>query len=191
MGKNNQIFPSRDLIFNSLKFKSPNNVNVIILGQDPYHNEGQAHGLSFSVPEDVPPPPSLKNIFKLVYKDSKIINGRSGNLTPWAKQGVLLLNTILTVKHRKPMSHKGIGWELFTNNLIKELSNHGNKVFILWGGPAIKNQSLIDINKNKVLTGPHPSPLSAYRGFFDCDHFNKANKYLIKQKKDSINWKQK
>ena len=187
--ENHQIYPPEDLIFHSLKFNSPINIKVIILGQDPYHNKGQAHGLSFSVPEDLPPPPSLKNIFKLVYSDCENEHITSGNLTPWAEQGVLLLNTILTVKHKEPLSHKNIGWEIFTDNLIKALSNLGEKVFILWGGPAIKKQALIDSDKNKVLTGPHPSPLSAYRGFFDCDHFNKTNNYLKKQKKHPIYWK--
>jgi uracil-DNA glycosylase len=183
------IFPKKEDWFNALKI-SPENINVIILGQDPYHGDNQAHGFSFSVKENIKLPPSLKNIFKEIEQEFKIeMSKQNGNLTPWVNQGVMLLNTVLTVEKSKPRSHKGKGWEVFTDEIILELSkNYSKKVFLLWGNDAIEKSHLIDDKKHLVLTSPHPSPFSAHKGFFGNNHFKLVNNYLIKNGKKAINW---
>ena len=163
-------------------------VKVIIIGQDPYHGYAQANGLAFSVDEGVRLPPSLQNIFKELYDDLGHSISQSGNLEKWSDQGVLLLNSSLTVELNKPNSHKDIGWEIFTDQIIKKISDISGKVFILWGSYAQKKEALINSEKNLVLKSPHPSPLSAYRGFFGCKHFSKANAYLKQQKITTIDW---
>jgi uracil-DNA glycosylase len=187
--KEKTIFPEKKDIFKAFELCSKKEIKVVILGQDPYHGKGQAHGLSFSVPKDIKTPPSLRNIHKAIFKNEYSKQLISNDLTTWAKQGVLLLNTILTVEEKKPNSHKSKGWEDFTDSIIKDVSSIGGIVFILWGAQAIKKSALIDNKKNLVLSGVHPSPLSAYRGFFDSDHFGEANKYLLLNNKDLIKWK--
>ncbi len=183
------IYPNMYDIFNAFKFTSFSNVKVVILGQDPYHNEGQAMGLSFSVPDGVDIPPSLVNIYKEISSDINAPIPKSGNLTKWAKNGVLLLNTVLTVRAHNANSHKSCGWEKFTDGVIKKLSDKKEHlVFILWGGNARSKKSLIDTNKHLVLESVHPSPLSAYNGFFGCKHFSKCNEYLSKYNIDVIDW---
>lgn len=184
------IYPPKNLWFNALDLTPLESVKVVIIGQDPYHGEDQAHGLSFSVPEGVKIPPSLRNIYKEL---STSITGysapQSGNLEHWAKQGVLLLNAVLTVEKGKAASHAGQGWEIFTDNLIQEINNHAsNVIFLLWGGYAQKKGHFIDTSKHTVLTSSHPSPLSAYRGFLGCGHFNQVNRILEKTNKASIIW---
>jgi len=184
------VFPPEDLVFNAFKLTPFGAVKVVILGQDPYHNEGQAHGLSFSVPEGMPLPPSLRNIYAELASD---IPGftfpRSGNLTPWAEQGVLLLNATLTVRAHQAASHQGRGWEAFTDEIIRQLSERQDAlVFILWGSYAQKKSILIDQQKHLVLKTVHPSPLSAHRGFFGCKHFSKTNEYLLSKGKKAIQW---
>jgi uracil-DNA glycosylase len=163
---------------------------VVILGQDPYPTAGHAHGLSFSVSKHIKPfPKSLNNIFKALSMDLNQVPPEHGDLIHWASQGVLLLNSVLTVAEGKPDSHKGIGWEKFTDAVIKKLSNEKvHLVFLLWGAKAQAKKVLIDTKKHYVLTAPHPSPLSAYRGFFDCKHFSKTNEYLAKNRISMINW---
>jgi uracil-DNA glycosylase len=164
-------------------------VKVVLLGQDPYHGKGQAHGLSFSVPEGVKPPPSLMNIFKEMHDDIGIPFPSHGNLTNWAKQGVLLLNASLSVRENEPLSHSAIGWTLFTDSVINKISNEKkNVVFLLWGKYAQQKQELIDETKHLVLKAAHPSPFSAYSGFFGCRHFSKTNEYLVKNGIDPIDW---
>lgn len=183
------IYPPGQLIFNAFNTTPLDNVKVVILGQDPYHNPGQAHGLSFSVPANVPPPPSLVNIFKEITNDLGIEMPRSGNLEKWAQQGVLLLNAALTVEANSPMSHSKIGWHEFTNAVIHTISQQkDNVVFMLWGSFAKSKQELIDKTKHLVLTAPHPSPLSAYNGFFGCGHFSKANQWLQNKGLKPIDW---
>jgi len=184
------IYPTYDNIFKAFELTSFNDVKVIILGQDPYHGKNQAMGLSFSTPANIKNPPSVQNIFKEIKSDlgyeSCAING---DLSIWAKQGVLLLNTILTVEQSKPKSHKGIGWELFTDEIIRLLSKQKEHlIFLLWGTPSQKKASLIDKNRHLILKAPHPSPLSAYRGFLGCKAFSRCNKYLIKHQFNPINW---
>jgi uracil-DNA glycosylase len=169
---------------------------VVILGQDPYHGEGQAEGLCFSVPRGVKLPPSLQNIFKELASDLQDkkylenIEKRSGHLAKWGKQGVFLLNSVLTVEEGKPGSHANKGWETFTDEVIKKISEHKTGVvFLLWGNYAIKKKSLIDQRKHFVLTAPHPSPFSAHTGFFGCKHFSKTNEILKKQGKSEVDWK--
>ena len=176
-------------IFNALKYTTYKDARVVILGQDPYHGEGQAHGLCFSVKSGVPHPPSLKNIFKELNDSLGITPPTSGELVGWARQGVLLLNTTLTVREGAPQSHKGKGWEILTDRII-ELMNEKERpvVFILWGGNARAKKSLITNKKHLILECAHPSPLSAYAGFFGCDHFAKANKYLESVGEASIDW---
>lgn len=183
------IYPSKKQIFNSLNHTKPSSIKVVILGQDPYHGPHQAMGLSFSVPATEKIPPSLRNIFKEI-EQSTGKTCLSGDLSSWAKQGVLLLNSILTVEAGKPESHKKTGWMEFTQNLVSQLSNtHANLVFMLWGAYAQKQESLLAQNKNHLfLKAPHPSPLSAHRGFLGCNHFNLANDFLINQGKKPINW---
>ncbi|MBE7086725.1 MAG: uracil-DNA glycosylase [Clostridiales bacterium] len=183
------IYPSMYDIFNSMKLTSFKDVKVVLLGQDPYHNQGQAMGLSFSVPNGVQIPPSLQNIYKEIGKELGIATPNSGDLTGWAKQGVLLLNAVLTVREHQANSHKGKGWEFFTDAIIKKISDQKEGVvFLLWGGNARSKRTLIDRSKHLVLECAHPSPLSAYNGFFGCGHFIKTNEYLIKNGVTPIEW---
>lgn len=188
--KTSTVFPLKENIFNAFLTTPIDNLKVVILGQDPYHGFGQAQGLSFSTPSNIKNPPSMVNIFKEIKSDLKKDSSCSdGDLTPWAKNGVLLLNTILTVEESKPKSHHKLGWEIFTDNIIKYIStNCVDVIFILWGAPAIKKEKIIDSTKHHILTAPHPSPLSSYRGFFGCKHFSKTNKILKDIGKETINW---
>ena len=183
------VYPSMYDIFNCFRFTPLDGVKAVILGQDPYHNEGQAMGLSFSVPEGKEPPPSLVNIYKELYDDLGIPPVKSGDLTKWARRGVLLLNTVLTVRAGAANSHKGAGWEVFTDGVIKKLSDQKeNLVFLLWGGNARSKKPLIDGRKHLILECAHPSPLSAFAGFFGCRHFSKTNDYLTAHGKQPIDW---
>lgn len=183
------VFPPPQLVFNSFTQCPFEKVKVVILGQDPYHGDRQAHGLAFSVPDGVPIPPSLQNIFKEIYKDLGTPIPVSGNLERWAHQGVLLLNATLTVEHGKAGSHQGMGWERFTDAVIQKVSDDNvNVVFLLWGKYAQDKGEIIDDKKHLVLKAAHPSPLSAYNGFFACRHFSKANKYLKENGIDPIVW---
>ena len=183
------VYPSMYDIFNSMKFTPFNGIKVVLIGQDPYHEENQAMGLSFSVPKGVDLPPSLVNIFKEIESETGKSGFSSGDLTGWAKQGVLLLNAVLTVRAHAANSHKGKGWEEFTDGIIKKISDgRENVVFFLWGANARAKKPLIDGNKHLILECAHPSPLSAYNGFFGCGHFIKANEYLIKHGKTPIEW---
>lgn len=184
-----QIFPPAKLIFNAFDHTPFDDVKVVILGQDPYHNDGQAHGLSFSVNDGVKFPPSLINIFKEINGDLGISSPLSGNLTRWADQGVLLLNATLTVQAHLAGSHQNRGWENFTDAAIRKLANErSNIVFMLWGAYAQKKASFINPDKHLILTSVHPSPLSAHRGFFGCKHFSKANEYLTSKGQSPIQW---
>ena len=183
------IFPPIPSIFRALELVHFNEVKVLILGQDPYHGLGQANGLSFSVNKEIMIPPSLKNIFIELENDLNIPVSQHGDLTSWAQQKILLLNSVLSVEHEKPNSHQKLGWDKLTNKIISRLSQRGNVIFVLWGKSAQKKLSLIDDKQNKILSAPHPSPLSAYRGFFGCKHFSKINKILIKNGSSEINWK--
>lgn len=183
------IYPSMYDIFNSMKLTSLDKLKVVLLGQDPYHNQGQAMGLSFSVPKGVDKPPSLVNMFKELKSELGIDPPPHGDLTGWARQGVLLLNTVLTVREHQANSHKGMGWEKFTDSIIKKISdNKEHVVFLLWGGNARSKKPLIDTKKHLILECAHPSPLSAYNGFFGCGHYLKANEYLIKNGIQPIDW---
>ncbi len=183
------IYPSMYDIFNSMKLASFGDIKVVLIGQDPYHNQGQAMGLSFSVPDGIEKPPSLQNIFKELKAELGIAPPSSGNLIGWAKQGVLLLNSVLTVREHQANSHKGKGWEEFTDGIIKKISDlKSGVVFLLWGGNARSKKGLIDGKKHLILECAHPSPLSAYNGFFGCGHFIKTNEYLIQQGKTPIEW---
>lgn len=184
------VYPEEHLYFNALQLTPLESAKVVILGQDPYHGEGQAHGLSFSVPDGVKVPPSLRNIYKEL---AASIEGfeipESGNLTHWAEQGVLLLNAVLTVEKGHAGSHAKQGWEIFTDNVIKHLNETRHDIiFLLWGSYAHKKGHLIDGNKHRVLKSTHPSPLSAYRGFLGCGHFNEVNEILTSFSKNKINW---
>lgn len=185
-----RIFPGMYDIFNALKLTSYSDVKCVIIGQDPYHGEGQAHGLSFSVRKGVAPPPSLVNIFKEIKSDVGIDNtGKHGELTNWAANGVLLLNSVLTVRANQARSHHGIGWEEFTSNVIKLLDlREKPMVFMLWGADAKAKASLITSPQHLVLKAAHPSPLSAYNGFFGCRHFSQANEFLISKGIVPIEW---
>ena len=186
---NTTIYPSGSLIFNAFSLTPYEKVKVIILGQDPYHNPNQAMGLSFSVPDGMKQPPSLVNIFKELHKDIGMQIPSSGNLTAWAQQGVLLLNAVLTVRANEPASHAKIGWTKFTDDVIQTLSLHKTGlVFILWGNLAQEKIKLIDSSKHKILKAAHPSPFSAYNGFFGCKHFSETNEYLVKNNIDPIDW---
>lgn len=188
--KTQQIFPDMYDIYNAMKLTSYNDVKCVIIGQDPYHGEGQAHGLSFSVKKGVAPPPSLVNIFKEIRDDTGIDNlGKHGELTKWAESGVLLLNSVLTVRAHKPKSHHGIGWENFTTDVIKLLNQREKPmVFMLWGGDAKAKQKFITNPAHLVLKSAHPSPLSAYNGFFGCKHFSQANEFLRAVGLGEIDW---
>jgi uracil-DNA glycosylase len=186
-----QCYPPGELIFNAFDLCPPKETRVVLLGQDPYHGQQQAHGLSFSVPSGVKHPPSLVNIFKELEQDLKIPYPVSGDLTPWAKQGVLLLNATLTVEAHQAGSHQGKGWEQFTDEVIQRLSDqYEGIVFLLWGNYAKQKQKLINAEKHSILTAGHPSPLSANRGYwFGNQHFSKANNYLSSAGKKPIDWK--
>ena len=187
---NKTIYPSRENIFTALKLTSYKNVKVVIIGQDPYHEPNQAHGLAFSVLEGIKLPPSLKNIYKEIEEDLGIKMSSSGNLTSWAKQGVLLLNNVLTVREHEANSHKKKGWEFVTNKIVEKLNDRDDVViFVFWGNNAKEKQKLITNSRHIVLTAPHPSPLSAYHGFFGCKHFSMINEILRKNNKEEINWK--
>lgn len=185
-----RIFPGMYDIFNALKYTSYSDVKAVIIGQDPYHGEGQAHGLCFSVKKGVAPPPSLVNIFKEIKSDVGIDNtGKHGELTNWAKSGVLLLNNVLTVRSGLANSHKNIGWELFTDSVIKLLNRREKPiVFLLWGANARSKRNLITGNHHLILTCAHPSPLSAYNGFFGCKHFSKTNEFLTRNGMEPVDW---
>ncbi len=186
--KSRMIFPSMHDIFNSLKFTPYQDVKAVILGQDPYHEPNQAQGLCFSVKKGVPKPPSLVNIFKELQSDLGITPPDHGSLEDWAKQGVLLLNTVLTVRLGQANSHKGKGWEIFTDRVIELLNQREDPmVFLLWGANAKSKADLITNKRHLILTAAHPSPLSAHNGFFGCRHFSKANDFLSKTGKQ-INW---
>ena len=183
------VYPPGREIFAAFDASSFDNTKVVIIGQDPYHGPGQANGLCFSVAPGVPFPPSLLNIFKEVNADTGAPIPSDGDLSRWARQGVLLLNSSLTVKEHQPKSHSGIGWETFTDAAVNALSEHrDNLVFLLWGSDAIRKGAKIDRNRHLVLTSPHPSPLSAHRGFFGNHHFSKANEYLVAHGKSPIVW---
>tara|TARA_B100000212_G_scaffold96989_1_gene71184 strand:- start:366 stop:1031 length:666 start_codon:yes stop_codon:yes gene_type:complete len=187
--KTKHIFPHPKNIFKAFELTPVNDVKVVILGQDPYHGPNQAHGLAFSVQEDIKIPPSLSNIYKELYDDLNIPIKRSGNLESWAKQGVLLLNSVLTVESGKANSHKNIGWEKFTESVISLISKKkGILVFLLWGSYAHKKEDFIESNNHLILKSVHPSPLSAYNGFFGCKHFSKANNFLKKNNIKEIVW---
>ena len=187
--KNYKIFPPGSQIFNAFNFTPFNEVKVVILGQDPYHGVGQAHGLCFSVTHGVTPPPSLVNIFKELNSDLGIPIPKHGNIEKWAKQGVLLLNATLTVRAHQAGSHQNKGWETFTDAAIKALSKHrSNIVFLLWGSYAQAKTKIIETGKHLILKAPHPSPLSVYRGFFGCKHFSKTNVYLKQHSLQEIDW---
>lgn len=184
-----RIYPDMYDIFNALKYTSYSDVKAVILGQDPYHGAGQAHGLCFSVKEGVPFPPSLRNIFKELYDDLGIAPPKNGTLTPWAKQGVLLMNTALTVREGQANSHRGKGWEILTDEVVRKLNEREKPIaFILWGGNARAKKSLITNPVHRVFEAAHPSPLSAFNGFFGCRHFSKVNEFLISAGQEPINW---
>ncbi len=183
------IYPPGALIFNAFNTTPVDQVKVVILGQDPYHGPGQAHGLCFSVQNGVPPPPSLVNIFKELKEDIGITIPRHGNLTHWAQQGVFLLNASLTVRAGEPMSHAKIGWATFTDTVIQRISQERpHLVFMLWGKFAQEKAVLIDQDKHLILKAAHPSPLSAHNGFLGCRHFSKANAWLVSQGIDPVDW---
>ena len=187
--RNHTVYPDMYDLYNCFRFTPFSNVKAVILGQDPYHNEGQAHGLCFSVQDGIPKPPSLENIFKELKADIGCDLPKSGNLTKWANEGVLLLNTALTVRAHQANSHAKCGWAWFTDSVIKLISDEKERVvFILWGGNARSKKPLIDTSKHLILECAHPSPLSAYNGFFGCKHFSKTNEYLIANDKTPIDW---
>ncbi len=183
------IYPAADKVFEAFRVSVFDNLKVVILGQDPYHGPGQAHGLCFSVEKNVAIPPSLRNIYKELYADLGIPSPQHGNLQSWAEQGVFLLNAVLTVEAGQANSHRGRGWETFTDNVITIISEQSEHlVFLLWGAAAQKKIALIDENKHTVLKTVHPSPLSAHRGFLGCKHFSKTNQALEKHNQSPINW---
>lgn len=186
-----KIYPEQADVFGAFEHSAFNDVKVVILGQDPYHGPGQAHGLAFSVQRGVKIPPSLVNIYKELETDiSDFTTPKHGNLIEWAQQGVLLLNTVLTVQQAKAHSHAKLGWQSFSDTIIEQINaRNSGCVFILWGGHARKKAKFIDQQKHLVLEGPHPSPLSVYRGFYGCKHFSKANLWLAEQGKKVIDWR--
>ncbi|MBO5159581.1 MAG: uracil-DNA glycosylase [Lachnospiraceae bacterium] len=184
-----QIFPPADEIFTAFELTPLSEVKVVIIGQDPYHGDGQAHGLCFSVKPDIETPPSLVNIYKELSTDLGCYIPNNGYLTKWAKQGVLLLNTVLTVRAHQANSHRGIGWEEFTDAAIRILNEQDRPiVYLLWGKPAQMKKSMLNNPKHLILEAPHPSPLSAYRGFFGCQHFSKTNEFLKENGLAPIDW---
>ena len=187
--RSRQIFPNPDDIFNAFHLTPLKDVKVVILGQDPYHNDGQAHGLCFSVKPDVEVPPSLVNIYKELQDDLGCRIPNNGYLVKWAKQGVLMLNTVLTVRAHQANSHRGIGWEQFTDAVIRAVDAQDRPiVFLLWGRPAQMKKGMLHNPKHLILEAPHPSPLSAYRGFFGCKHFSQTNAFLEKNGLAPIDW---
>lgn len=187
--RSRQIFPNPDDIFNAFHLTPLKDVKVVIIGQDPYHNDGQAHGLCFSVKPDVEVPPSLVNIYKELQDDLGCRIPNNGYLVKWAKQGVLMLNTVLTVRAHQANSHRGIGWEQFTDAVIRAVDAQDRPiVFLLWGRPAQMKKSMLHNPKHLILEAPHPSPLSAYRGFFGCKHFSQTNAFLEKNGLAPIDW---
>ena len=187
--KTRKIFPAPDDIFNAFHLTPLGEVKVVILGQDPYHNDGQAHGLCFSVKPDVEIPPSLVNIYQELHDDLGCYIPNNGYLVKWAKQGVLMLNTVLTVRAHQANSHRGIGWEQFTDAVIRAVNGQDRPiVFLLWGRPAQMKESMLDNPAHLILKAPHPSPLSAYRGFFGCRHFSRTNAFLEEHGIEPIDW---
>lgn len=182
------IYPESSYVFRSLNLCLPNRISVVIIGQDPYHGKGQANGLAFSVNKGFPIPPSLRNIFKELKSDLDISISNCGNLEAWAKQGVLLLNTCLTVEESKPGSHQNIGWEEFTDDVINQISKKGSIVFILWGAKAHAKEVIINQDNNLIIKSAHPSPFSASRGFFGTRPFSRTNNFLKENSKKEINW---
>ena len=183
------VFPPADDIFNAFHYTPLSDVKVVIIGQDPYHNVGQAHGLCFSVQPGIDVPPSLQNIYKELQEDMGCYIPNNGCLTKWAKEGVLLLNTVLTVRAHEANSHKGMGWETFTDAVIRIVDQKDDPVvFLLWGAPAQKKAALLHNPNHLILKAPHPSPLSAYRGFFGCKHFSQCNQFLEAHGKTPIDW---
>lgn len=183
------IFPPENLMFNAFHLTPWDSVKVVIIGQDPYHGEGQSHGLCFSVPKGIRKPPSLQNVFKELKDDIGMEIPSHGNLESWAKQGVLLLNACFTVRKQTPTSHQNKGWEIFTDAVIRKISDEKkNVVFMLWGKFAQQKTSLINMDKHLILNAVHPSPMSVYRGFFGCKHFSKANSYLSSHSVNPIDW---
>ena len=188
--KSQTIYPHMNDIFNALKYTDYKDVKVVILGQDPYHQPNQAHGLCFSVKKGVNPPPSLQNMYKEIYAEYGFPIPQHGELTYWAQQGVLMMNTVLTVRESQPNSHKGMGWEIFTDNVISLLNQRPDPmVFLLWGANARAKKKIITNPNHLVLESAHPSPLSAYNGFFGNGHFKKANEFLKQNKLSEIDWK--
>ncbi|MDO4519832.1 MAG: uracil-DNA glycosylase [Eubacteriales bacterium] len=187
--RTHKIFPPADDIFNAFHYTPLEKVKVVILGQDPYHNDGQAHGLCFSVKQGIEPPPSLVNIYKELQDDCGCYIPNNGYLEKWAKQGVLMLNTVLTVRAHQANSHHGIGWEQFTDAAIRVLNEQDRPiVFLLWGRPAQMKASMLNNPKHLILKAPHPSSLSAYRGFFGCRHFSQTNAFLEQHGMEPIDW---
>jgi len=187
--KETTVYPQKENIFKAFDLTSVEDLKVVIIGQDPYHQKGQAQGLAFSTPKNIKNPPSMINILKEIHEDIGSSSCNDGDLTSWAKQGVLLINTILTVEDSTPKSHQKKGWEIFTDTIIKIISEHKKDVvFILWGAGAIQKSKLIDRSKHHILTAPHPSPLSSYRGFFGCKHFSQTNQILQSLHKKEIVW---
>ncbi len=185
-----RIYPDKHDIFNALHLTDYKDVKAVILGQDPYHGRGQAHGLAFSVMPGIPTPPSLENIYKELKDDLGYPIPKHGHLVKWAKEGVLLINTVLTVREGQPNTHKNLGWENFTDSIISILNKREKPmVFILWGANAIKKESNIDIEKHLIIKSPHPSPLAAYRGFFGSKPFSRTNEFLVKTGQDPIDWR--
>jgi len=187
--RTNTVFPPADDLFNALHLTPLSDVRVVILGQDPYHKEGQAHGLSFSVKPDIDIPPSLLNIYKELKTDVGCYIPNNGYLEKWAKQGVLMLNTVLTVRAHEPASHQGKGWEQFTDAIIREVNKKDAPVvYMLWGNPARRKKQMLDNPNHLVLEAAHPSPLAAHRGFFGCKHFSLANEFLLNHGEEPIDW---
>ena len=186
---NHTIYPVKENIFNALKLTSYEDVKVVIIGQDPYHEPLQAHGLAFSVLDGIKLPPSLKNIYKEIESDLGIKMSASGNLTKWANQGVLLLNNVLTVREHEANSHKGKGWEMVTDSIVKKLNEREESIiFVFWGNNAKSKHKIVTNPKHVILTAPHPSPLSAYHGFFGCKNFSQINEILVGSGKEAIDW---
>ena len=183
------IYPPKEQVFEAFRLCELSDIKVVILGQDPYHGPNQAHGLCFSVNKGIPLPPSLKNIYQELESDLKLSMPDHGDLRSWAEQGVFLLNTVLTVQAGNANSHRELGWLTFTDEVISIISRElDHVVFLLWGSPAQRKQGLLDKQKHTILTAPHPSPLSAYRGFFGCRHFSRANEALVRHNQRPINW---